>query len=131
MGERADGIHESDTAATIEPALLDRLLDEAATLGEAARDALLAPKVSGGDALEALRTQHEIGVIATCLGYCVAWLLEQKAVAAGEIVRASPPPLRAELERPRPDPLAVDPFVADIGERTRAFGARIERLAAA
>ncbi len=115
----------------VEAALLDRLLAEAATLGEAARDALLAERTRRADPLHGLRTQHELGVIATCLGYAVAWLLEQKAIAAGEIDRASPPPLRAQLDRPRPDPLAVDPFVADIGEQVRAFGARIERLAAA
>lgn len=117
--------------AAIHNALLDRLLAEAASLAEEARDAVEITAATRRRSLQGLRTQQELGVIATGLAHCVGWLLEQKAIAAGELTHATPPPLEAELGRPRPDPLAIDPYVADLGERVRAFVVRIDRLATA
>ena len=113
----------------VRTALLDRMLEEAACLGEEARDHI--GRRSAGIAPEAtLRIRHEIGVIATCLGYSVAWLLEQKAVLAGEIAGASPTPLAVHANATPPDAAEVGLPLADLGRRTRAFGRRIHRLAA-
>lgn len=115
---------------TVHPAVLDRLLAEAARIGEDARDVLQRDVGAGLGAIDRLRTQHELGVVVSCLGFAVAWLLEQKAVAAGELAKASPPPLASALARPRLAPERIDPVVLALGDRARAFGARIERLAA-
>jgi hypothetical protein len=108
---------------------VDRLLAEAAGLAETTRDLLedpLAPRASG---LDRLHDQLEIGRLATCLAHCVGWLLEQKAVAAGELDRATPPPLTEVLDTLHPDPLAISAHVVAVGHRVRAFARRIDRLA--
>ncbi len=109
--------------------LLDRLLAEAATMGEQARTHLSGVQ-HADPSLRALRTHHELGVIAACLGFSVAWLLEQKAVLAGERVVAAPTPVHDQASQPTPDPSDVDPAIAALGARARAFGLRIHRLAA-
>jgi hypothetical protein len=111
------------------PALIDRLLVEAANLGEEARTQLAAAR--DRSAGRTLQTGHELGIVTTCLGYSVAWLLEQKAVAAGEIAAASAPPLADTLASAPPPAERAQPAVIDLGRRTRAFARRIERLAAA
>lgn len=108
-------------------ALIDRLLAEAATLGEDARDQLAT--VRGDTGPGRLHARRELGTVATCLGYSVAWLLEQKAVAAGEIAVAARPELAATLARRPPDPERLPPGVVALGRRVRAFAHRIERLA--
>jgi hypothetical protein len=110
------------------PALIDRLLEEAAMLGEAARDHIHGARDRG---LGRLHTQHELGVVATCLGYSVAWLLEQKAVAAGEIAAADRPRLAEATAAELPPPDRVEPAVIELGRRVRDFALRIERLAGA
>lgn len=109
-------------------ALIDRLLAEAAALGEDARDELATVRDDKG--LGALHARHELGIVATCLGYSVAWLLEQRAVAAGAFVAAARPELAAPLASRAPDPDRVPPGVVALGRRVRAFAHRIERLAA-
>ena len=111
------------------PALIDRLLVEAVALGEEARAQLLATRERHPQ--RSLQAGHELGIVTTCLGYSVAWLLEQKAVAAGEIAAAAVPPLADTLASAPPAPERVQPAVIDLGRRTRAFARRIERLAAA
>ncbi|MFP4126875.1 MAG: hypothetical protein ACLFU0_09555, partial [Alphaproteobacteria bacterium] len=76
-------------------ALIDRLLAEAAALGEDARDELNSVRGEAGPGR--LHARRELGTVVACLGYSVAWLLEQKAVAAGEIAAAAPPELAATL----------------------------------
>ncbi|MEO1090260.1 MAG: hypothetical protein AAFX81_06490 [Pseudomonadota bacterium] len=124
-------ITDHQAAANLRPALLDRLLDEAAGLGEAARDAIvLQTHATEAPPMERLRNQHELSVIASHLGFSVAWLLEQKAILAGELDRAGPPDdLRTELARPAADATDLDPHISGIGERTRRFAERISRLA--
>ena len=109
-------------------ALIDRLLAEATALGEEAREQF---ETAGADAgLRSLHAQREFGIVATCLGYSVAWLLDQKAVAAGEIAAAARPELAATLASRPPAPDRVPAGVVAIGQRVRAFAHRIERLAA-
>ncbi len=109
-------------------ALIDRLLAEAAELGEEAREQLETARGEAG--LGVLHAQRELGIVATCLGYSVAWLLDQKAVAAGEIAVAARPELAETLASEPPTPDRVHPSVIALGQRVRAFGRRIERLAA-
>jgi hypothetical protein len=109
-------------------ALIDRLLAEAEALGEEAREQL--QTTHGETGLGSLHAQHEFGIVATCLGYSVAWLLDQKAVAAGEIAAAARPELAETLASEPPTPDRVHPAVISLGRRVRAFGRRIERLAA-
>jgi hypothetical protein len=127
MEDTMDG--DTDVAAGPHPALIDRLLGEAAALGEEARTRLEQPVDARGMAY--LHAQRELGVVATCLGFSVAWLLEQKAVAAGELEAASDPPLAGAVGAPAPDPALVDDGIVALGTRVRAFAERIERLAAA
>ncbi|MFW5835100.1 MAG: DUF1465 family protein [Pseudomonadota bacterium] len=108
---------------------VDRLLAEAAGLAEATRDVVTERQDRTPSGLDRLRDQVEIGRLATCLAHCVGWLLEQKAVAAGEIERATHPPLEEVLDQLHPDPLAISPCVVDVGQRVRAFAGRIDRLA--
>ncbi|MFW5681056.1 MAG: DUF1465 family protein [Pseudomonadota bacterium] len=108
---------------------VDRLLAEAAGLAEMTRDLVVQPAELPARGLDRLHDQVEIGRLTTCLAHCVAWLLEQKAVAAGEIERATRPPLARIIDEPQPDPLAVSPYVVDVGHRVRAFARRIDRLA--
>lgn len=110
--------------------LVDRLLEEAARIGEAARDQLtdLRPDLPP---VAKLRAQQEIGLIATCLGFSVAWLLEQKAIAQGELDAATAGgEIAVHATSPDPDPMVVGAELAALGREARAFGRRIHRLAA-
>ncbi len=120
---------ERPTTRCPHPALIDRLLAEAADLGDEARLRLEGER--GRHRAAGLHARHELGIVATCLGFSVAWLLEQKAVGAGEIDAASASPVGEHAGTELPEPGVVDPGLIELGRRTRAFARRIERLAGA
>lgn len=118
----------SPPAEPLTTALIDKLLAEATALGDEARAQMEAASAHLGAGQPA--AQHEFGVVATCLGYSVAWLLDQRAVATGELAAARRPDLAETLASAPPTPERVSPAVVALGRRVRAFGRRIERLAA-
>ncbi len=109
-----------------------RLLDEALELAEQTVGAC-AQRTSGGDLLDGLQRNADLGRVVTRIGACVAWLLARRAVAAGEI---APDTSREEkwrllrLQDPfwEQPPLTSDPVLADLVRRSARLYDRIKRL---
>ena len=120
-----------DVRGAVRPVVLDRLIGEAAALAVDVRDALTRNRAPDRAAIVRLHTRHELSALVTCLACATEWLLEQKAVTAGRSAPTAPSRLRVELRRPRIHRATVDAGTWMLGDRVRAFGARIERLAAA
>ncbi|GGD58085.1 DUF1465 family protein [Erythrobacter arachoides] len=135
-------------AATISPAIVEALYEDALLLADEARtvfDESYGPQagmraVTWGGTRSVTAAQHEAQVVLSCealrtttrMMHALAWLLNHRAYFAGEMSEFQ---LRRHGRLPPPQPesdpaqLAVlDPHTRMIIERTRRFYARVARL---
>ena len=114
--------------------LIDRMLDEAVALAEAARDYLQGRDGFERAPLAALVQCREIGRVTARVGYVVSWLLACKAERRGELVQSADRAMLLSLGgdalcRDQPELDACPSELRRLLERSEALYRRVERLA--